>query len=161
MKTEEYQAALVLEGCFDFANEKSALREILESRGHLLIQSPKGHPEIAGSGVEYSFGFCKRNFRRSINDGLAKNLETNVQTCISAEHLPIDSKFRFERKTRDYLNGYRELYKDPTLNAQEIRFIDIENMMKIRKTHRNILDIEYSFLTSEASLNCDEEDNVV
>ncbi|KAJ1387814.1 hypothetical protein B484DRAFT_459831 [Ochromonadaceae sp. CCMP2298] len=47
-------ANLVLSRCPDFASEVSALQELLESRGHILIVCVKCHPELAGCGIEYS-----------------------------------------------------------------------------------------------------------
>ena len=38
----------ILEHCWDFANEKTALQELVESRGHILRMGVKGHPEMAG-----------------------------------------------------------------------------------------------------------------
>lgn len=38
----------VLGNCLDFRNETSALQTLVESRGHILIMSPKGHCELAG-----------------------------------------------------------------------------------------------------------------
>ena len=43
----------VLSACTDFALEKTALEEMIESRGHILIYSVACHPELAGVGVEY------------------------------------------------------------------------------------------------------------
>lgn len=67
----------------DFANEKTALQHTVESRGHILLLSPKCHPEVAGVGIEYSWGMSKSKFRREINDGVPKNLHANVRRiCI-------------------------------------------------------------------------------
>lgn len=39
----------VLGSCPDFYNETSALQTYVESRGHILVMSPKGHCELAGA----------------------------------------------------------------------------------------------------------------
>jgi len=49
------------------------LEELVHSRGHILLMSPKGHPELAGKGVEYAWGAAKLLFRK-INDCKVKNL---------------------------------------------------------------------------------------
>ncbi|CAM9286210.1 unnamed protein product [Sphacelaria rigidula] len=36
----------------DFRDERSVLQHTVESRGHLLVLSPKCHPEVAGVGIE-------------------------------------------------------------------------------------------------------------
>lgn len=38
----------VLGNCPDFRNETCALQTLVESRGHILVMSPKGHCELAG-----------------------------------------------------------------------------------------------------------------
>lgn len=41
-------ASSVLAACPDFANERGQLRKLIEERGHIMIESPIAHPEIAG-----------------------------------------------------------------------------------------------------------------
>ncbi len=65
-------ASAVLEACADFANEKSALSELVESRGHILLTSVKCHPEMAGAGVEYCWGFLKYTHRQNNDKQEAK-----------------------------------------------------------------------------------------
>jgi hypothetical protein len=42
----------------------TALQDMLESRGHILVTCVKCHPELAGCGVEYSWGKSKMEFRK-------------------------------------------------------------------------------------------------
>ena len=67
-------APRILSECEDFVKEKESLQEIVESLGHILILSPKCHPELAGCGIEYSWGKSKQYFRRTANDMIASNL---------------------------------------------------------------------------------------
>ena len=53
----------VMQAMPDFKTERTALQHVVESRGHILL-SPKCHPEVAGVGIEYSWGFSKQKFRR-------------------------------------------------------------------------------------------------
>ena len=48
-----FSLVYVLSSCWDFAHEKTALEELVEARDHILRMCVKGHPEIAGVGVEY------------------------------------------------------------------------------------------------------------
>lgn len=41
----------VLGSCTDFRNETGALQTLVESRGHILVMSPKGHCELAGDAL--------------------------------------------------------------------------------------------------------------
>jgi hypothetical protein len=36
--------------------------------------TPKVHPEIAGVGIEYDWGYAKLKYRKEINDGIASHL---------------------------------------------------------------------------------------
>jgi hypothetical protein len=77
------QAKAVLMKCCDFKNEMSALETYLVDRGHLLLISPKCHPELAGCGIEYMFAKIKWTFRRHTNDTGATNLSHNVYQAIT------------------------------------------------------------------------------
>ena len=151
VKDESFQAQLVLSSCTDFKSEKSALQEILESRGHILITSHKCHPELAGLGIEYCLGISKKHFRRDINDGVQKNLRKNVIQSLSENSIPLSAKWRFERRTRAYREVYQKIRKDGNLEMRDLTFQDIEKMLKIQKTHRNIFDLERRFLQDVSS----------
>ena len=105
-------APLVLSKCEDFHNEKGALQDLVESRGHILILSPKCHPELAGCGIEYSWGKSKQHFRRQANDTIAANPHSNILDSIQSSVLPIERIWKFERRSRDYRRMYRDVAKD-------------------------------------------------
>jgi hypothetical protein len=72
--------------CTDFVDEVCALQEVIESEGHLLIFSPKCHPELAGNGIEFAWGKMKFNFRNKINnrkptDVLLVGRSAGVSSC--------------------------------------------------------------------------------
>ncbi|CAM9391459.1 unnamed protein product, partial [Sphacelaria rigidula] len=56
---EERRFDLVLANLPDFKHEETALQHTVESRGHILLMSPKYHPGVAGVGIEYSWGISK------------------------------------------------------------------------------------------------------
>ena len=64
-------------------NEKGALQELVESRGLILILSPKCHPELTGCGIEYSWGKSEQYLRRAANDTIDTNFPSNI---IRTEH---------------------------------------------------------------------------
>jgi len=41
-------ASEVLSQCADFLAETGEIRKLIEGRGHIMLESPVGHPEIAG-----------------------------------------------------------------------------------------------------------------
>lgn len=146
----------VLGNCPDFRDEKSALQHLVESRGHILLMSPKCHPEIAGVGIEYSWGKSKLEFRRNINDEIVKNLRENMLKALSTDKiLTLGRVRRFARRTRDYRRTYARLASAGTDMADLKRkyggaegFRLIEKMAKGCKTHRNIVDMEVTFINT-------------
>lgn len=44
----------------------------------LWAREPKYHPEVAGVGIEYSWGMSKFKFRRELNDEIAKHLHQTI-----------------------------------------------------------------------------------
>ena len=89
----------VLANCWDFANETTALMEKLRARGHILLMCVKCHPELAGVGIENTWGKSAIHFRRN-NDCIAKNLDANVQNSLHSDNLPLRTIRKFARKTR-------------------------------------------------------------
>jgi hypothetical protein len=136
MKVPEMRALLA--GRKDFAGEETALQKLFYDRGHLLLFTPKGHPEIAGAGIEYSWGYQKTVFRRD-NDCLARNLHANILKAQDSEvNMPLQRVRKFERKARDY----RHAYKWPGTLAHWA----VEKLRKVSKTHRNTKDQDIRFI---------------
>ena len=77
-----------LAACEDFAKEESALEKLVHDRGHLVVFTPKGHPEIAGCGIEYSWGKSKYEFRRA-------NVGKKTGTVVDWLHKSIVATFDF------------------------------------------------------------------
>jgi hypothetical protein len=144
-----FDAPLVLSECEDFANEIGALQAILEARGHILFLSPACHPELAGCGVEYSWGKAKVCFRRETNDCSAKNLHANIINALHA--ITLDRVWRYERKTRDYRRMYADIaqqIENGTLKKELVSYTMLEKNVKKYKSHRSMLDIESKFIKS-------------
>ena len=130
----------------DFKNERPALQHLVESRGHILLLSPKFHPELAGVGIEYSWGMSKQKFRREINDEVPKHLHRNMVASMCTDKiLTVQRVRRFARRTRDYCRAYLALEKGGDIESKDM----IEKMKKICKAHRNILDMEPGFIDKQ------------
>ena len=131
----------------DFKNECTALQHTVQKRGHILVLSPKFHPEVAGVGMEYSWGMSKLKFRRELNDEVPKNLHQNILASMCRQEILTLSRIRrFARRTRDYCRAYLKLEKD----AAGIESKDsIEKMRKTCKAHRNIIDMEPGFIDTQ------------
>jgi len=143
----------ILANCPDFRLEKKELAEIWEKQGHILIPSVKGHPELAGEGVEYAWGFVKRYYRKH-NDRIATHQLTNVTVALS--QLRVANIWAFGRRTRDLMRAYLYLEARAVSGeiSHELDYDTIETcrrLMKTYRTHRNILDQEGKWLHAEES----------
>ena len=56
---EKVEYSTVLADCADFLNEKTSLMYLGERLGVEVDRSTKSHPELAGEGIEYSWGRAK------------------------------------------------------------------------------------------------------
>eukprot|EP00733_Pompholyxophrys_punicea_P001340 Pompholyxophrys_punicea_v1_NODE_628_length_1560_cov_14.393094.p2 type:complete len:261 gc:universal NODE_628_length_1560_cov_14.393094:630-1412(+) len=135
----------VLSSCPDFLNEISALQALFQSAGHILVMSPKCHPELAGVGIEYSWGKAKLEFRRHINDQVPAHLHQNIEKSLRTgpnDPLPLWRIRKFARRTREYRRVYSEK------NSATLAYPEIEKMRKLRKCHRNILEFSSEVKTN-------------
>ena len=101
--------------------------------------SPKCHPELAGVGVEYSWGKAKMYFRRH-TDHVARNLHKNIEVAMSSDVLTLLRVRRYARKARSYRIAYTN-HKCAMSRAQ------IEQQVANRRSHRDALDIDWKFIT--------------
>ena len=127
----------------DFRDEKPALVHLVESSGHIVLLSPKCHPEVAGVGIEYSWGMSKMKFRHEINDEVPKNFHGNIVKSICPRNT--ERVRRFARRAREYCRSYRALDEMGNIDGKEI----IEKMRKKQNAHRNIIDMEPGFLNTQ------------
>ena len=132
-RPHEFSMQHVLGQCRDFANETSALEEKFRVRGDILLMSPKGHPELAGKGIEFSWGVSKKYFRK-----IAKKTSTAVRSnvILSFSVLDLYQSRRNSRRTR----RYREAYDNSDDKKGPACYADFEKFVKTHKCHRNILD---------------------
>ena len=108
------------------------------SHGHLAEMSPKCHPELAGVGVEYSWGKAKMHFRRH-TDHVARHLHANIEAAMAPDVLTLLRVRRYARKARAYRRAYET---SDTVMAKR----DIEKMVKEFKRHRSALDFDWKFI---------------
>jgi hypothetical protein len=146
----DLDAHRALKSCKDFATETTALQELLESRGRILVTCVKCHPELAGCGIEYSWGKSKMEYRKKNTSGTGNksgNLQDRVASSldIGSVLLPLERIWRFERRTRDYRNVYSKM-SEFNIDADDVDHKIIARMVKNHKTHRNIVEIDRAFL---------------
>ena len=98
----------IMSSCLDFVNNTTLLQETLGKRGVIVIRTPKCHSEVAGEGVEYSWGSDKNDYRR-LPLHLKKSKEnflSSVKNVLSREHLTTKQVRKFARKVRAYTCAY-------------------------------------------------------
>ena len=132
--------------------------------GVSIDHSPIAHPELAGEGIEYDWGFSKLLYcRHPLADKKKKEkFRELVRKCISRESITIEMRRKFSRRAREYIGAYRALSlhraaveslgdgegdgeqeqsEIPSMSAQLI-----EKVVKLYKSHRNIIDQEKGWI---------------
>jgi len=119
----------LLKQCYDFATQRSQFDILLRDRGHVPLFSPKYHPELAGSGIEYSWGKSKYAYRRA-------NVKTlgfygTVRHVLGPEVLPLLRVRKFGRRGRQYMRVYHSMATDQPEGATCKD--DIEDRVMVRR----------------------------
>ena len=110
----------VLADCTDFLNEKTCLMFLGERLGVEVDRSTKCHPEMAGEGIEYSWGRAKSVYRRAkLAEKKGKENFCNlVLRCLSTEEddgkgcLSKRMVRKFSRRARHYIFILRIIKKN-------------------------------------------------
>ena len=151
---DHLDAHAVLSSCPDFQYERTALQNVVERRGHILLPSVVYTPETAGGGIEYAWGKLKFEQRRQ-NDAAVK-LEVGVKfiervklLCADKVVLPLKRVWKYQRRARDYIRLYLDVGQRQGKTA--LTYKEIETIRTMQKTHRNIMEVDRKFVQSELS----------
>ena len=117
------------------SSEIGALTKLIHDEGHICLFCAKGHPEIAGLGIEYDWGVSKKIFRKT-NDQVASHMQRFLDAALDAITLTV------ARRTARRARLYMRAYKTGKAHSHDL----IEKFVKIHKCHRNILDQESKYL---------------
>ena len=134
-----------------------ALERIVIERGHLLVMSPKGHPELAGVVIEYGWGHAKYLFRKNnpgTSGGKKANVDLHEHILDALGAVTLESTQKFARRTRSHRRAYIKVHSnDPTITREERDKAHdaVERFVKKVKTHRCILEQDWSFVTKAAA----------
>ncbi len=103
----------LMAGCMDFEEEETMLQYMGIKMGVVVDRSPKCHAEIAGEGIEYSWGCMKNHYRRVLLDKKTgrENFIKTVRECISEKIITRDRVQQFSRHARHYVLGYHVLWQ--------------------------------------------------
>jgi hypothetical protein len=118
-KQQKLHPSVITARCEDFQNEKSQLEFVIETLGGSCLMSPKYHPEIAGEGIEYLWGYVKKIYRVNWSIREAKDQkEGDFLRLIDGIMDGSDGKLttavvrKSARRARDYILAYRLIQKE-------------------------------------------------
>lgn len=144
----------LLGSCDDFQNEISALGHHAAQLGVRVILTPKCHAELAGEGIEYTWGCAKGNYRNlTLSKKKGKeNFRTSVKNCMSEEVLSLERIRKFARRARQYIVAYHAIDQHGDCEVEEKARkcgpVALEGLIKKFKTHRCALDFDHKFIRS-------------
>ena len=102
----------LLSNCRDFEEEESMLQTMGRKMGILVDRTPKCHCELAGEGIEYSWG-CSKNAYRLLPLSEKRKKETflnGVRKCLSREVLTTERVRKNARRAREYICAYHTFH---------------------------------------------------
>jgi hypothetical protein len=108
---EDWSLKCLMTSCLDFAKEMTALQHVGSQLGVSVIITPKFHAELAGKGVEYSWGVAKGIYiRKPLNSKKSKDaFKRLVRDVTSSEVLTVDTVRKLSRRARAYICAYYSL----------------------------------------------------
>lgn len=151
----------LMASCLDFAGELTALQHVGQVLGVSVLITPKFHAEMAGEGIEYSWGLSKSVYRKMPLD--SKKGKTSftalVKQCTSRDVLTTESVRKLSRRARAYISAYHILHQwklknncidTPTTSSSSLTLTLtlIERIMKVYKSHRAAVDFDAGFVQS-------------
>ena len=145
----------LMANCLDFEEEETLLQSMGREMGVLVDRTPKCHCEMAGEGIEYSWGCAKNSFRRvPLKQRRGKdNFRNVVRMCLSRDKVLETERIRlFSRRARSYICAYymiwckRQGRGSDEMNKSTLMTdpVKMEKMIKHFKTHRCALDFDHS-----------------
>ncbi len=138
--------------CLDFAEEVTALQHLGNELGVSVLITPKFHAEMAGEGVEYSWGVSRNVYRRMpLNSKKGKeSFKALVHECTSRDILSTKTVRKLSRRARSYICAYFVLHESKN-NGNDMPLLTlplIERLVKAFKTHRVAVDFDAGFVNS-------------
>jgi len=119
--------------CLDFEEEETLLQSMGREMGVLAVRTPKCHCELAGEGIEYSWG-CAKNFYHRVSLKRKKGKEDFRSVVRESFKIWKDLDEQHDRMDAEVDTTTHEA--DP---------ISVEKLVKQFKTHRCALDFDTTF----------------
>jgi len=158
----------MLGNCSDFQNELSALQVLGKELGVVVDSTPKYHAELAGEGIEYSWGYAKNAYRRaplSQKKGRNNFIPLVEKCCDPVHEITIKLVRSMAKRARAYICTYfhlaqtnripigapteQEMQQNKNIaHEQKLLFKEIEGLAYRFRTHRCTLDFDGGFIAS-------------
>ncbi len=179
----QYSLRNITAECTDFKNEETALQYLGSQLGVQVLLTPKFHAELAGEGIEFSWGHAKSFYRRVPVS--QKRGRENFKQLVRDSTCPINelTKERVEKfaaRARAYICTYHHVFEMQqrrqqqhqasesieSLEDQGLLLSDIQRLTKLFTSDRCALDFDRGFVNGalkEANPRnkVDDDDNVV
>jgi len=91
--------------CLDFEEEETLLQSMGREMGVLVDRTPKCHCELAGEGIDYSWG-CAKNFYGRVS--LKRKRVKRIQVCGVREH--VNRKSVNNKKDKTFFKASKTIY---------------------------------------------------
>ena len=118
----QYSLRSLMSECLDFKEEETALQYLGSQLGVQVLLTPKFHAELAGEGVEFSWGHAKAFYRRI--PLCKKQGRENFKQCVRESTCPInmltkESMEKFAARARAYICTYHHLHQQSQQRRQQ------------------------------------------
>jgi hypothetical protein len=126
----------ILANCSDFEEEETMLQSMGRNMGVLVDRTPKCHPELAGEGIEYSWGCAKNRYHRlPIAEKKRKEkFVGGMRLCISNEVISQQRVDKFSKCAPEYICAYHTLNRE-----QDKTHLDpVVTPMKVKKAGEGV-----------------------
>ena len=148
---EKWSLRVLLASRLDFAEDMTALQHVGNELGVAVIISPEFHAELAGDGIEYSWGISKALYRCKPlhSKGSKESLKRFVLECTSRQQVLRTATVRkLSRRARAYICACNALYESNKgdIKRQALTLPLIERVVKAFKTHRAVIDFDAAFV---------------
>jgi hypothetical protein len=160
---------MMMSALIDFIKEETLLQYHGKTLGVIVDRTPKCHPEVAGEGIEYSWGCSKGKYRRLPLSAKRRkdNFRTSVRQCLDRDEvLTVERQRMFSKRARQYMLAYQsietskdrskaeateEMNNDVEKNENtqvklEMSAYLVEKIIKKYKSHRGATDFDSAYI---------------
>ena len=158
----KFSLEYLLNQCEDFINEKNDLEHLASeltigraTNQISILFTPKFHCELAGEGVEYSWGASKRIYRKIPLSKKRSYFKFERQVKKSLAQININMCRKFSGKARGYMLGYfhQKVMIDEASDQEKEEVVSAmssfgfnENIQKIYRSHRDAGTFDAGFI---------------